>query len=84
MIQPLTKPTSKNVIFKWTSTEQEAFDKIKWMVSIDKLLSLTEFNKLFDIYTDAREHQINAIIIQERKKSHLIVKNLQVIRLGTL
>ena len=51
----LTAHTSSKVKFKWTDVEEEAFDDIKRTVAHEKLLACPDFNKPFDINTDARE-----------------------------
>ena len=53
--------------FKWTDLEQKAFDDINWAVSQDNLLAYPDFNKLFDIHTDAIDYQLGAVISQNVK-----------------
>lgn len=67
MLVPLTRLTSKNVPFKWTDVEQKAFDDIKKHITKDTLLNYPNFNKPFDVYTDASDKQIGAIISQDGK-----------------
>ena len=35
--------------FKWTQVEQEAFNKIKWIVACNNLLTYPNFNETFKI-----------------------------------
>ena len=44
--------------------EQKAFDDIKCDVARDTLLSYPDFNKRFDIHTDASYYQPGAVIRQ--------------------
>ena len=67
MLRPLTRLTSKNVPFKWTDVEQKAFDEIKQKITQDTMLRFPDFNKPFDVHTDASDTQIGAVISQEGK-----------------
>ena len=67
IIPPLTKLTSKNVLFKWTNEQQIACDKIKPIISKGLLLSYLDFSKRFDIHTDVSDLQLGSVISQEGK-----------------
>ena len=58
---------SKKVQFKWTETEQKAFNKMLKIIGKNVLLSYPNFNKKFDIYTDASHTQLGTVIMQEGK-----------------
>ena len=62
---PLTKLMSPKLPFKWTDVEQKAFDEIKEHISSESLLTHPDFNKPFDVYTDASDRQLGAVILQE-------------------
>ena len=62
LLQPLTVITAPKVDFKWTNVEQKAFDEIKRAIDQDTLLAYPDFNKRFDIHTDASDHQLGAVI----------------------
>ena len=47
--------------------EQKAFDDIKRTVAHDNLLAYPDFNKHFDIHTDASDYQLGELIIQNGK-----------------
>jgi hypothetical protein len=66
---PLTSLTPSKVKFKWHSSHQQAFDKIKKVIGTEALLYYPDFNKLssFHLYTDASDHQLGAFIMQDRK-----------------
>ena len=66
-LAPLTKLTSIKINSKWTEVEQDAFDKIKMIVSRDTLLTYPDFNGTFKVHINAREFQIGVIIIQKSK-----------------
>ena len=58
LLHPLTALTSNKVKFKWTCVEQKAFDNIKCAVAQDTSLAYPDFNKRFDIYTDAIDYHL--------------------------
>jgi hypothetical protein len=67
----LTSLTSSKVKFEWQSSHQQAFDKVKTVTGIrtEVLLCYPGFNKpvLFHLYTDASNHQLGEVIMQDRK-----------------
>ena len=67
LLETLTALTSTKLMFKWTDVEQQAFDKIKQIVSCNALLIYLHFNECFDIHTDAINFQSGAVIIQNGK-----------------
>jgi transposase InsO family protein len=64
---PLTGMVSKTAKFVWGKEQQQAFDRIKKIISRETLLAFPDFNKEFHIYTDASDHQLGAVIMQEDK-----------------
>jgi hypothetical protein len=67
LLAPLTSLTSSNVKFEWLSSHQQAFDKIKKVIEIEVLLDYPDFEKPFHIYTDASDHQLGAVSMQDKK-----------------
>ena len=67
ILAPLTRLCSEKVKFEWGDIEQKAFNAMKRVMGRDVLLSYPDFNKLFDIYTDASHTQLGAVIMQEKK-----------------
>ena len=67
ILAPLTELTSNKIPFKWTDRHQKAFDTVKKVISRETLLVYPEFNKPFDIHTDARDLQLGALISQQGK-----------------
>jgi hypothetical protein len=65
----LTSLTSSKVKFEWRSSHKQAFDKIKKVIvtEIQVLLCYPDFNKPFHLYTDASDHQLGAVIMQDKK-----------------
>jgi hypothetical protein len=67
LLAPLTSLTSSKVKFEWHSFHQQAFDKIKKVIGTEVLLCYPDFNKPFHLYTDASDHQLGAVIMQDKK-----------------
>ena len=67
LLAPLTALTSDNVPWKWEKEHQTAFDAIKKIISRETLLSYPDFDKPFDIHTDASDLQLGAVISQNNK-----------------
>jgi hypothetical protein len=65
----LTSLTSSKVKFEWQSSHQQAFEKIKNVIGTEVLLSYPDFKKpvLFHLYIDASDHQLEAVIMQDKK-----------------
>ena len=67
LLAPLTKLKSKTVPWKWTAVEQKAFEDMKKVITKETMLTYPNFNKPFDIHTDASDVQLGAVISQEGK-----------------
>jgi hypothetical protein len=63
----LTSLKSSKVKFEWHSSHQQAFDKIKKVIGTEVLLYYPDFNKPFHLFTDASDHQLEAVIMQDKK-----------------
>jgi hypothetical protein len=66
----LTSLTSIKVKFEWHSSHQQAFDKIKKVIGTEVLLCYPDFNKPFHHYTDESDHQLGAVIMQDKKQNN--------------
>jgi hypothetical protein len=64
----LTSSKVKFEWFEWHSSHQKALEKIKKVIGteIPVLLFYTDFNKPFHLCTDASDHQLGAVIIQDK------------------
>ena len=67
ILAPLTALTSINTPWKWTEEHQTAFDNMKKIMARETILSYPNFNKAFEIHTDASKTQLGACISQEGK-----------------
>jgi RNase H-like domain found in reverse transcriptase len=64
LLAPLTSLTSIRVKFEWVPTHQLAFTKIKKVIETEVLLSYPDFDKPLNIYNDASDYQLGAVIMQ--------------------
>ena len=67
LLTPLSGLVSKNVPWKWTEEQQQAFNEVKKVISKETLLTFPDFNKEFHIFTDASDFQLGSVISQENK-----------------
>jgi hypothetical protein len=67
LLAPLTSLTSSKVKFEWLPTHQLAFDKIKKVIETEFILAYPDFEKPFHVYTNASDHQLGAVIMQDKK-----------------
>jgi UDP-N-acetyl-D-mannosaminuronic acid transferase (WecB/TagA/CpsF family) len=67
ILSPLTALTSVKVKWRWNDLEQNAFDTMKRIMARETILAYPNFNKPFEIHTDASAHQLGAVISQDGK-----------------
>ena len=67
ILHPLTELRLPKVKFKYTDVGKKSFDDIKCCVSQNTLLAYPDFNKRFDMHTNASDYQLGAVIIQNGK-----------------
>ena len=75
-LAPLTKLTYIKRNFKLTEVEQDDFNKIKWIVARNTLLTYPDFIEAFKIHTDASTFQLGAFIIQKEKPINFYSRKL--------
>ena len=66
-LAPLSSMTSAKVKWKWTPECQESFDQMKALMAKETLVTFPDFNKEFEIHTDASKLQLGACISQDGK-----------------
>ncbi|KAG8485712.1 hypothetical protein CXB51_019030 [Gossypium anomalum] len=62
---PLTKLIRKGVPFVWTEKQQEAFEKLKKVLTEAPVLIQPEFGKDFTVYSDASHVGLGYVLMQE-------------------
>jgi hypothetical protein len=65
IISPLTAITSDKAKWQWGPMQQQAFQCIRNTIARQVLLKYPDFTKPFDIFTDASDYQLGAVISQE-------------------
>ena len=62
-LAPLNELTSSTTKWEWTENHQKAFDKTKEILSKKALLTYLDFNKPFNVHTNAFDSQLGDVII---------------------
>ena len=73
--KPLTRLLQKNQ-FVWSSAAQQAFDTLKHAMSSTPVLALPNFQKVFEVATDASNMGIGAVLIQQGQPTTFLSKAL--------
>jgi hypothetical protein len=58
---------TKKVPWHWDEVHQRAFDHAQATIAKDVVLAYPDFNKVFEIYTDASSKQLGAVITQDNR-----------------
>jgi len=72
----LTGLTSKTAKWQWTEWQEIAFSHSEKVLSKEVMLAYPNFDKEFQIHTDASHTQLGAVISQERKPIAFYSKKL--------
>ena len=51
--------------FYWTPRQQQAFDQIKAIIAKETMIYYPDHNLPFEIYTDASNYQLGAVVMQQ-------------------
>eukprot|EP00957_Ditylum_brightwellii_P045029 3416050-Ditylum_brightwellii.AAC.1 len=65
LLAPLRELTPDTAKWEWTDVHRTSFRKLKEMLSKEVLLTYLNFNKPFDIQTDASDLQLGVVISQK-------------------
>ena len=63
--QPLYNLTKKDVVWKWDSSCQEAFNNLKKLLTSEPILRMPDFTRPFYIYCDASGVAVGAVLCQK-------------------
>ena len=64
LLTPLSEMAGKNKPFKWTEECEKSFREVKKVISEEVLLSFPDYTKKFELYTDASDYQLGAMLKQ--------------------
>lgn len=76
ILAPLATLSSKKNPFKWQDIHQKAFTEMKKMISKEVLLSFPDYTKAFQLYVDASDLQMGAVLMQGEKTLAFFSKKL--------
>ena len=62
--KPLREVTKQNKPFKWTSVEQDAFDRLKAALISSDVMAHPDPNKAYKLFTDASGYALGGILVQ--------------------
>jgi hypothetical protein len=63
--KPITELLKNNVKFNWTPECNEAFEKVKKLLTMAPVLAQPDIEKSFDVYCDASGTSIGCVLMQE-------------------
>ena len=70
---PLHALTRKDAVFHWSPDCQDAFDRLKTLLTTSPITAFPDFSLPFRLYTDASTAGLSAILAQVREgKEHII------------
>ncbi|XP_036346322.1 uncharacterized protein LOC118755602 [Rhagoletis pomonella] len=71
--KPLSQLTKKNAKWRWSAEEQNAFDRLKDLLSSPPVLQQVDETKPFILKTDASDYALGAVLLQgENEEEHPI------------
>ena len=67
VIQPINVLTHNDVVWEWTHVQDEAFNKLKTLLSEAPVLAYFDSSKSLSIQCDTSKHGLGAVLMQEGK-----------------
>ena len=68
---PLYRLTKKDVVFKWSSECQRAFEMLKKLLSTAPMMISPDWDKIFHVYTDASDIALGSALMQEQTDGYM-------------
>ncbi|KAL3675137.1 hypothetical protein R1sor_025085 [Riccia sorocarpa] len=65
IVKPMTDWTVKGAKIVWDQKAKEAFERVKGILASEPVLKLPEFDKPFEVHTDASDFAIGGVLVQE-------------------
>jgi hypothetical protein len=65
LVKPITSLLKTNTKFNWSSNCNEAFEKLKTLLTTAPVLAQPNINKPFDVYCDASGSGLDCVLMQE-------------------
>ena len=70
---PLHALTRKDAVFHWSTSCQDAFDRLKMLLTTSPITAFPDFSQSFRLYTDASTAGLSAILAQVREGKERII-----------
>ena len=70
---PLHALTKKDAVFHWSADCQDAFDRLKTLLTTSPITAFPDFRQPFRLYTDASTAGLGAILVQVREGKERII-----------
>ncbi|KAL3686374.1 hypothetical protein R1sor_008948 [Riccia sorocarpa] len=67
ILKPMTDWTAKGAKIVWDQKAKEAFGRVKEIMASEPVLKLPEFDKPFEVHTDASDFAIGGVLVQESR-----------------
>ena len=74
---PLHALSKKNAPFVWGPSQDTAFNELKNLLTHPPLLALPNFDKPFEVHSDASGYGIGGVLMQGSAPSLTLVKNFR-------
>jgi hypothetical protein len=65
LVKPITSLLKNDIKFNWSSKCNEAFEKLKVLLTTALVLAQPDINKPFDVYCDASGSGLGCVLMQE-------------------
>lgn len=77
IVRPLTNMTKKGS-FVWTEEENKAFKELKAAMKTTPVLSMSDFEKRFEVHTNANNYGIGIVLMQNGQRLAYLSEALEI------